>query len=171
MLPFILCGFVFLPKSFSRKLFLLTVYFAGAIVLAIYIVILIEDGDSDSGRFRIWRDALRIFCENPLFGCGPDAYLYESSFEFERYDANLDITIKSAVDCAHNIYLNMLSCTGILSLTAFITFIVSVLKKSLKSPLFPAIIAFLVQGFFSFEVCSVSAIFYIICGLAVCDNI
>ncbi len=154
-------------KSFNRKIFLISFYSFSTIAVLIFACCLIAFG-LDSGRLRIWKDAFRIFLDHPLLGSGPGTFINEVSFSFTR-QSEYGI-IESAIDCAHNIYLNILSCGGILSFTAFMAFAILVLKKSKNSLLFPAIIAYLALGFFSFEVCSISAIFYVICGLAVDDR-
>ncbi len=165
-IPFLL----FVIKKFSRKIFLIIFCLFLAALALLFTVFLFKSENADSGRLRIWKDALRIFAEEPLFGCGPGAYLLRSSVEFERYSAEMGITLRSTVDCAHNIYLHLLASTGVFSLISFLLFIYSIIKNSLRSLFLPSIISFLAVGFFSFEVCSVSAIFYVICGLAVCDK-
>ena len=157
-------------KRFTRNVFLPLFLTASALSVIFFFLMILNSENSDSGRLRIWKDALRIFIEHPIFGSGPGTFIEEVSFQFERYSEELDIMIKSSIDCAHNVYLNILASTGIASLSAFVFFIISLIKGSHKSFLIFPIVSFLVCSFFSFVVCSVSAVFYIICGLAVCDK-
>lgn len=160
----------FLPIRFNRRIFLFLFSAAFITLFAVFIFFLLKDRNSDSGRLRIWKDAIRIFLENPLLGSGPGTFLNESSFCFERYSEELGIMIKSSVDAAHNIYLHILSCMGLPALIAYLAFVFSVIKRARSSLLLFPIISFLISSLFFFEVCSASAIFYIICGLAVCDK-
>ena len=153
-------------KRFSRFFVAFSILFG---LIIGYIII--KDSDADSGRLKIWRDAFNMFLEKPLFGIGTGAYFKESSTIFERFDPSLGITIKSAVDCAHNVYLNILVNSGIFALLSYIWLMISIfLYSKNRQFIFPAL-AYLICALFSFEICSVSAFFYVICGLAVSDNI
>ena len=162
-------AFLFI-KIKSRKVFLC--FFCALVVLVGFIIgyAILNDMEADSGRLDIWKDAFDIFLENPLFGIGTGAYLKESSIVFRRFDEALGTTITSAVDCAHNVYINVLVNSGFFALLAYIGFIVSVFLQSKNRDFVFPVVAYLICALFSFEVCSVSAFFYVTCGLAVCNN-
>ena len=70
-------------------------------------------GDIFSGRLELWKEAIRVFYEHPLFGVGWGG--------FSDYVSNSYREIHGAVYNAHNIYLQFLAETGIIG-TALIIF-------------------------------------------------
>ena len=73
-----------------------------------------------SGRLYIWRNVIKLVPEHPLFGGGPDTLGLRMTAVFERYDETLGITILSAIDTAHNEYLNILVNQGVFALLLYL---------------------------------------------------
>ena len=76
------------------------------------------DDSFGSGRIYIWRNVLELVPERLLFGGGPETLALRMEAAFERYDPELGILIHSAIDVAHNEYLNVLVNQGLLALAA-----------------------------------------------------
>ena len=74
-----------------------------------------------SGRIYIWRNVLPLVSERPLLGGGPDTLGLRTDAAFERFDEELGILIRSAVDTAHNEYLNIAVNQGLPALAAYLT--------------------------------------------------
>ena len=85
-----------------------------------------------SGRIYIWRNVLPLVQERPLLGGGADTLGLRTDAAFERYDEALGITIRSAVDTAHNEYLNILINHGLSALLAYGTLLVSSAAKWIR---------------------------------------
>ncbi|MDO5786086.1 MAG: O-antigen ligase family protein [Eubacteriales bacterium] len=66
------------------------------------------DDSFGSGRLYIWRQALALVREAPLFGGGPDTLAQRGLEGFSRYNEVLQMTVSSEIDAAHNEYLNIL---------------------------------------------------------------
>lgn len=76
--------------------------------------------DFGSGRLYIWRNVVELVPEHPLLGGGPDTLGLRTDAAFERYDETLGLLIHSAVDTAHNEYLNILINQGMMGLLAYL---------------------------------------------------
>ncbi len=129
--------------------------------------------EQGSGRIRIWRAAIDIIKDNPILGTGPDTFIYEIPFKFERLSEITGEVITSSIPSAHNVPLNIASNTGLPSLIFYLLFIIYLIVRLFKSKgeysgLFIAvIISYFVQSLFSFHTCGVTTIFMLICGFAV----
>jgi len=79
--------------------------------------------DFGSGRLYIWRNVLELAPDHFLLGGGPDTLGMRTDAAFERYDASLGFKIHSAVDVAHNEYLNIFINQGLLDLLPYVAFL------------------------------------------------
>jgi hypothetical protein len=73
-----------------------------------------------SNRLYIWRNILEGLDRRLLFGTGPDTVGYWDIQPFERYEETLGILIQADIDAAHNEYLQISACHGILALAAYL---------------------------------------------------
>ncbi len=78
------------------------------------------DDSFGSGRLYIWRNVIQLVPEHPLLGGGPDTLGLRTTAAFERYDESLGILIHSAIDTAHNEYLNILVNQGAVALALYL---------------------------------------------------
>ncbi|MDP3791568.1 MAG: O-antigen ligase family protein [Candidatus Omnitrophota bacterium] len=104
----------------------------------------------DIVRTNLWREALLIIRDFPVFGCGLNAY----SIVAPRYKSGL---LEAGI-YPHNSYLQMAAETGIVGLLSFIFVIVSLFKASItnvrkiKDTFYGCILAGLLTGLFAFLV-------------------
>lgn len=119
------------------------------------------------GRMRIWKNTWQVIEKSPWIGYGPDnlGLVYEKSKNETKI-----------ADKAHNIYLHIMSSSGIFALIGYLGFIIINIIKSLKSNnnfviiLCFSIIAYSIQGIFNINVNEVTPYFYIILGFMVSLN-
>ncbi|MBQ1435823.1 MAG: O-antigen ligase family protein [Clostridia bacterium] len=83
------------------------------------------DDTYGSGRIYIWRNVIPLIAQKPLFGGGPDTLGLRVDAVFERFDENLGIMIRSAIDAAHNEYLNVLVNQGVLAFAAYLSALIA----------------------------------------------
>jgi len=69
--------------------------------------------DGGSGRMRLWRNAIKSFKDHPLFGIGINS---SNTYNAENYGGKVTVT--------HNMYLDVLSETGIIATFFFAVFII-----------------------------------------------
>lgn len=124
------------------------------------------DDDMGSGRIFIWRNALASFPNYPVIGTGPDTFYYALPAEAHQvYHTNFDK--------AHNEYLQILICQGILGLLAYLVFLghtlVKAIPKAFKDPLIMAVLAafigYCVQAFFNISLPIASQSLFIFAGI------
>ena len=132
----------------------------------------IEDSYGSS-RVRIWRRALALFREHPLFGGGPGTIVERLEVRFSRVVPETGETLKSFADNAHNVYLGILVNTGLLSLLAYLAAIAASLRKAARrdtesaAPLVAALLCFWVQDFFGLGLFLVAPLMWLLWGLLV----
>ncbi len=133
-----------------------------------------------SSRGYIWSRTIPMIKDTWLVGYGPDTY----SLHFPQHDVigktNAYDTARINVDKPHNLYLQIIVSTGLVSLFAFIglfiTYFVLWLKHMKATPkddirrwmsmgIFVAICGYLVAGLFNDSVVSVAPVFWILWGL------
>jgi O-antigen ligase len=98
-----------------------------------------QESKSDNlSRLDLWRAALRMFRSHPL-GVGPDNYrlMYGRFLGLARWNTNI---------YSNNLYLELLTGSGIIGLGVFMTFVLSIPYRSV-TPSVMAIAVFLVHGF------------------------
>lgn len=115
-----------------------------------------------NGRLTIWKHSLPLIKDNLVIGSGPDTFLYV-------YKAGV-------VDKAHNVYLQMLITTGIISLIIFLiilfilfTFSIRV-EESITIALLIAFIGYSIQAFANISTIDVAPLYFIISGLLYYNN-
>ena len=121
-----------------------------------------------NGRMKIWSNTVKLIETNPLFGIGPDRFsvVFKSQIGELFKGKNLDK--------AHNEFLDVLVCNGILGLAARLTFlgglVASLLKKSAKHPIagvfVVAIAAYVIHSFFGYELPIQSPVMWAMLGMA-----
>lgn len=134
-----------------------------------------------SGRLYIWEKTLETVKQRPLLGYGLDTY----TFVFPQNDIEKIAGVHSyniIVDKPHNIYLGLLSGSGVIAVLVFLLFIGTILKKCLKRivsdrklesetaillALFTSTLAFIIQGIFNDSVIGSAVIFWILLGVLV----
>ncbi len=121
-----------------------------------------------NSRGKIWTKSVQLIDENPLFGIGPDRF---STIFSEK----LGVLFKGKVlDKAHNEYLDVLICNGIIGLGLFMTFLISLLLRTVRHfSVCPAagamavvIFAYMVHAFFGYQLPLQSPIVWAVLGLA-----
>lgn len=122
-----------------------------------------------SKRLIIWAETLEIFKSRPLLGHGPASLPHLFTTRFERFVPETGTLLVSYLNSAHNEFLSHLAQLGILGLSAYIFFIITVLKKvSFGSDTGFALSAagYLIYSFFGNLGGAVTPLFYIIMALA-----
>lgn len=121
--------------------------------------------DAGSGRGIVWKRTISLIKEHPIIGSGTGAY--ESAF------APYNIDLEETFDFAHNDFLQIAACQGIVGLVLYLGFIVSLafraFKNVFKCPWILAFIApcvgYLVHSFFAFSIAIVTPLFWVIAGI------
>jgi putative inorganic carbon (HCO3(-)) transporter len=119
-----------------------------------------------SGRIHIWRNALIALPNFPIIGTGPDTFFYAFPAEAHGF-------LNQSYDKAHNEYLQILICQGIVGFLCYMVYLVGVLLKAIptafKNPLVMAVLAafigFCVQAFFNINLPIVSQSMWVFAGL------
>lgn len=138
-----------------------------------------------SSRGYIWSRTLPLLKDTVILGHGPDTY----TFYFPQYDFMGKLKAFNSpyiiVDKPHNMYMQIGINTGILSLLAFIVFILWYIISSLRLYIrrvventylisgvscLVAVVGFLVSGLANDSVVSVSPVFWILAGIGIASN-
>ena len=122
--------------------------------------------DFGSHRIHIWRNVLRAFPQHLLLGGGPDSLIFV-------YPTDQQMVIGGLVDKAHNEYLQILICQGILGLLCYLIFIGGVffkgIKKAVQYPIHMAVLAaftgYCVQAFFNISLPIIGQLLWVFAGL------
>lgn len=138
-----------------------------------------ELGGTDSGTIRllVWRGAIDIWKNNPVFGTGLETYAF-AYYKHRPAAHNLTSEAKYLYNKAHNEYLNYLATTGTVGIATYLFMIGGFLFISLKHVyknrkkltgkdfLAVSIIGgygtILITNFFGFSVVMVNILFYLI---------
>jgi O-antigen ligase len=129
--------------------------------------------DFGSKRILIWRETLELVRQRPLLGGGPGTLALRLDVDFERFVAETGKTLSGSVDNAHNVYLGVLANTGVISLVFYVAALVAAWFSALRKPspvasgIAAALACYLIQDFFGLGLSIVSALMFIIAGLAV----
>ena len=144
-----------------------------------------------TNRIFIWRNALSVFPQtsitlpvsnddfqyievfrkNPIIGTGPDTFAYSFPIEAQGFYGE-------TYDKAHNEYIQILICQGILGLLCYLVFLGGVFIKAIpnvfKNPILMAVvvafIGYCVQAFFNISLPIASQILWIFAGMMVNKN-
>jgi hypothetical protein len=126
-------------------------------------------GTFGSSRIHIWQSALEAFpIGNPLIGSGPDTFWYTLPIEAHQLTPGF-----LGYDKAHNEYLQILICQGILGLLCYLVFLGYLLFKTVprafKNPLLMAVLigfaGYCVQAFFNISLPIASQMLWVIAGM------
>lgn len=134
-----------------------------------------------SGRFKIWKNSLKIVKDNFIIGVGYDNFqlayyegvnLSEVGF-YTAEDGQIKAYLKhpEIADNAHNVYLHTLVSSGMLGLIPYLILCLLVFIKGLKAKdnlmmiLLGGFVAYSIQAFANISVIHVAPIYYIIMGL------
>ena len=124
--------------------------------------------DFMTNRAYIWRNALEAYPRFPVIGTGPDTFPY--AFPNEAHGRYAE-----AYDKAHNEYIQILICQGILGLFCYLAFLGAVVFKAapkafrnpLLLPLLAALIGYCAQAFFNISNPIVSQMLWVLAGMLV----
>ncbi len=122
-----------------------------------------------SYRLGIWRNTLLMARESPIFGTGPDTFLYAMGDHLKA----AGITYPETFDNPHNEFLAILSNNGLPALALYLAMLGSIAAACLRRRgqpealvLLGAILCYMAQGMFSFSICLVTPMFWAVCGMA-----
>lgn len=122
-----------------------------------------------AGRVYIWKNCLGLIPDAPLLGCGPDN-LGAAGLYFERYDPERNILWHSAIDTAHNEFLNVAVQQGLPALGCFLGAIgLALLNRRRDGTAMTAragLLCWGVQACFGFSMVNTAPLFWI--ALALC---
>jgi O-antigen ligase len=141
----------------------------------------LETGGTESGEIRkiVWKGALKVFKDYPVFGTGPETFAL-SYFKYKPAEHNLTSEWDFVYNKAHNEYLNYLANTGILGLLSYLILILSAVlmmareikktkdekEKFITLGLLSGYIGFLTTNIFGFSVAVTSFLFFIYPAIA-----
>jgi O-antigen ligase len=133
-----LTGLVLLPRQRKRILGLAVVAGAGLAVIAVVnpaaIARMTDFGGGTSGRNDIWAVAWRIFTDHPLIGIGINNFqLVEPHYTLTSGALNRIELIAEVPHLVHNVYLQMLTETGVVGFLAFLAVVGGCLRASWRA--------------------------------------
>lgn len=122
-----------------------------------------------SERIGVWRMTLEMARENPLWGTGPDAFLYALSDHMGATGQTLIQTF----DTPHNLLLGVLINSGLPAAVLFMALCGGAVALALRRagrdrtvlPLMTAVCCYLLQGMFTFSICLVTPMFWAVLGM------
>lgn len=123
-----------------------------------------------SSRIRIWRAALDLFRERPLFGGGPGTIADRIQVTFSRYVPETGTFLSTYTTNAHNEYLGLLVNAGIPALFFYLlSMALLVCRRAVWQPealpLTLAFLAYAVQSFFGLGTPLSAPLFWLVWGL------
>jgi len=92
------------------------------------------DDSFGTWRIFIWRNVISELPGNLLLGTGPDTLGYWNLELYERTSEELGTIITARIDAAHNEYLQILACGGILSLVCYLGALLHAAARWFVSP-------------------------------------
>ena len=126
-----------------------------------------------SSRVAIWREALRLFAERPVFGGGPDTFGLRSGLDFTRYVEETGATLATHADNAHCEPLGYLVNLGVLGFAAYAALVFTALRRWLRGAcpaLGAGLVCYLIQSLFGLGLCLTAPIAWIYMGLICAQN-
>ena len=119
-----------------------------------------------TNRVYIWRNALKAYPDRPIIGSGPDTFYF-------TFPAEAQMRYGQSYDKAHNEYIQILICQGVLGLLCYLLFLVSAsiksIPKAFQNPLVMAVLAaftgYLVQAFFNISLPIASQMLWVLAGM------
>ena len=126
-----------------------------------------------SSRIKIWQGCFELAGQRPLLGGGPGTLPLRLDISFSRFVQETGRTLSTRVDNAHNVYLGILTDTGVLSLFAYLAAIAATLFSALRQRknqtlalcLAAGLFAYWVQDCFGLGLFIVSPLMWIFWGL------
>lgn len=125
-----------------------------------------------SGRIYIWKQVLQRIPDHLVFGTGPDTMMAARILgdDFVLPDGYV---LKTGIDAAHNEYLNILYHQGVIGLLSYLTIVLSLLVRWLRSDqgdriahaVGAAAVFYCIQAFFGIAVCLTSGVFWVLMGI------
>lgn len=124
-----------------------------------------------SERLGIWRLTLEMAREHLIFGTGPDTFYYA----MQRYMTETGQQLQQTFDNPHNMLLAVLSGSGLPALTLYLALITAAAVMCLRAfprsrwtlAMLAGLAAYQLQGLFTFSICLVSPMFWVMLGMAV----
>lgn len=125
----------------------------------------------ENQRFTFWPVAIEAWKQSPLFGYGLESFihLYDIYYEPSFLKA---IAQTSFFDRAHNVFLELLTASGIVGLLAYLAVFASALKMLWKTyrrnssltpfVLISLLVAYLAQNMFLFDITATSLLFFFV---------
>jgi hypothetical protein len=123
-----------------------------------------------SGRGFIWKHSMELVWKHPIVGSGPGTFFSSFSVYNSAYQ---ELSPNTVVDFAHNDFIQIAVCVGIVGLALYVAFLVSLAVRALKaakySPLvviFAAgVVGYVVHSFFAFSIAIVTPLFWVCAGM------
>ena len=124
-----------------------------------------------SERYGIWRLTLEMSRQHLLFGTGPDTFWYA----MQDYMYETGQTTLQNFDNPHNLLLAVLANNGVPALLLYLALMIAVAVTCLRAgrrdgwplALLAGLAAHLLQGMFTFSICLVTPMFWVMLGMAV----
>lgn|GEM_PF-390363 len=134
------------------------------------------DDSFGTSRIFIWRSVLdRLTLWGFLFGTGPDTLGHWDIPPFTRFSEELGINLTVHIDDAHNKYLHMLATRGIFTLLSYLSAIVLILVKWIRSSdnhvimiTGAGIVFYCIQAFFGITSLITASFFWACVGICIC---
>ncbi len=134
-------------------------------------------------RLAVWKGALNLIKDHPLLGTGPETFAY-SFLPYRPTDLNQTAEWEFLYNKAHNEYLNITACTGLLGLGAYLLLIgkfvfwnirkftrtrkrTDAKERILMVGVFAGWVGAVVSNFFGFSVVVTSLLFWLYMALSV----
>jgi len=130
-------------------------------------------------RIYIWKSALMMFRDFPIFGTGLDTF--QVMFPYYRLPIYWQLEWNGTPEKTHNIFLQVLATQGIAGFSFYILLFIAFFKKSFKLifyeknmiqrylvfSIFMAVIAYIIQGLFNYTVVAYGLFFWAALGLII----
>jgi hypothetical protein len=127
------------------------------------------DDDFGTGRVFVWRSSISAASQHLWWGTGPDTF----DQAFAPFQAETQLRYNLRFDKAHNDYVQILVCCGLLALIAYLILLAGIfipyLPRAFNSPAMLAAIgaglSYCIQSFFGVDVPIATPLFWMILGL------
>jgi len=127
-------------------------------------------------RLAVWQGTLNLIKDHPLLGTGPETFAY-SFLPYRPVELNQTAEWEFLYNKAHNEYLNIAACTGLLGLASYLFLISKFIFWNVRSRwtrnnilpagIFAGWVGVLVTNFFGFSVVATSLLFWLFMALNV----
>jgi tetratricopeptide (TPR) repeat protein len=130
-------------------------------------------------RVYIWKSALMMFRDYPVFGTGIDTF--QVMFPYYRFPIYWQLEWNGTPEKTHNIFLQVLATQGIVGMGFYLLLFVAFLKKSFNLifgekdllkryiifSILMAVIAYIIQGLANYTVAAYGMVFWMALGLII----